>query len=81
MREWLLNQWEKDKKTVLFITHDVEEAIFLANRVLVVENYPIDTLTGVNVPAGHPRSLSSLNEPGMAELKEKLIGMLRKERT
>ena len=81
LREWLLAQWEKEKKTVLFITHDVEEAVFLSNRVLVVESYPIDKLTSVEVPAGHPRSLSSLSEPGMAELKERLIGMLRKERS
>lgn len=81
LREWLLSQWEKEKKTVLFITHDVEEAVFLSNRVLVVESYPIDKLTSVEVPAGHPRSLSSLSEPGMAELKERLIGMLRKERS
>ena len=37
MREWLLEQWEREKKTVLFITHDVEEAVFLSSRILVVE--------------------------------------------
>ena len=37
MREWLLEQWEKEKKTVVFITHDVEEAVFLSSRILVVE--------------------------------------------
>ena len=36
MREWLLEQWEREKKTVLFITHDVEEAVFLSSRILVV---------------------------------------------
>lgn len=40
MREWLLEQWEKEKKTVLFITHDVEEAVFLSSRILVVEQSP-----------------------------------------
>lgn len=34
MREWLLEQWEREKKTVLFITHDVEEAVFLSSRIL-----------------------------------------------
>ena len=38
MREWLLEQWEREKKTVLFITHDVEEAVFLSSRILVVED-------------------------------------------
>ncbi len=38
MREWLLEQWEREKKTVLFITHDVEEAVFLSGRILVVGN-------------------------------------------
>ena len=79
MREWLIEQWERDKKTVLFITHDVEEAVFLSNRVLVAEHYPIDSLTSVNIPAGYPRSLHSLSEPGMADIREQLISMLRKE--
>ena len=79
MREWLLEQWERDKKTVLFITHDVEEAVFLSNRVLVAEHYPIDSLTSVNIPAGYPRSLRSLSEPGMSDIREQLISMLRKE--
>ena len=35
MREWLLEQWEKEKKTVLFITHDVEEAVFLSSRIFL----------------------------------------------
>lgn len=44
MREWLLEQWEREKKTVLFITHDVEEAVFLSSRILVVEESPITHL-------------------------------------
>lgn len=79
MREWLLEQWERDKKTVLFITHDVEEAVFLSNRVLVAEGCPISSLTSVEIPAGYPRSLSSLSESGMSGIREKLISMLRKE--
>lgn len=77
MREWLLDQWERDHKTVLFITHDVEEAIFLSSRVLVVQEKPIKDLVSVTVPAGYPRTIKSLNQPGMSSLKEDLIGMLR----
>ena len=56
MREWLLEQWEKEKKTVVFITHDVEEAVFLSSRILVVEQSPITHLRSIEVPAGYPRS-------------------------
>lgn len=76
MREWLLHQWEREKKTVLFITHDVEEAVFLSTRILAAERTPITALRSIQgVPGG----------PGVAEgsaaaaLKEHLISLLRKE--
>lgn len=79
MREWLLDQWEREKKTVLFITHDVEEAVFLSSRILVVEQSPITHLRSIDVPAGYPRSRDELRKPEILSLKEDLIGMLRKE--
>lgn len=78
MQEWLMGQWEADDPTVLFITHDVEEAIFLSSRVLVVEETPIRELTSIEVPAGYPRTRACLHEPAMLTLKERLIDMLRK---
>ena len=79
MREWLLEQWEREKKTVLFITHDVEEAVFLSSRILVVEESPITHLRSIDVPAEYPRSRDELRKPEILALKEDLIGMLRKE--
>ena len=79
MREWLLEQWEKEKKTVLFITHDVEEAVFLSSRILVVEQTPITKLTSIEVPAEYPRTREELQRPEILELKERLIEMLRRE--
>lgn len=79
MREWLLEQWEREKKTVLFITHDVEEAVFLSSRILVVEQSPITHLRSIDVPAGYPRSRDELRKPEILSLKEDLIGMLRRE--
>lgn len=78
MQEWLLGQWEADRKTVLFITHDVEEAIFLSSRMLVVEETPIRRLTSIEVPAGYPRTRACLRDPRMIELREQLIDLLRK---
>lgn len=79
MQEWLLDQWERDSKTVLFITHDVEEAIFLSGRVLVVEDTPIRRLRSFEVPAPYPRTRACLTEPRMLELRENLISLLRRE--
>lgn len=79
MREWLLEQWEQEQKTILFITHDVEEAVFLSGRVLVAENSPITRLTSIEVPAGYPRTRESMSRPEMAALKERLIGMLGRQ--
>ncbi len=78
MREWLLSQWEQEQKTVLFITHDVEEAIFLSTRILAVEAMPITHLRSFDVPLSHPRSVESLNAPEALALKDELIALLRK---
>ena len=81
MQEWLLDQWQRHKKTILFITHDVEEALFLSSSVLVVEQTPIHTLVEIPVPAPFPRDRSCLKDPAMVELKEHLIELLRKQVT
>ena len=81
MQEWLLGQWQKHGKTILFITHDVEEALFLSQSVLVVERTPIRALADIPVPAAFPRDRSSLKLPEMVELKEHLIDLLRKQVT
>ncbi|RHP49211.1 MULTISPECIES: ABC transporter ATP-binding protein [unclassified Clostridium] len=78
MREWLLKQWEQDQKTVLFITHDVEEALFLSGRILVVEETPMTHLRSIEVPAAYPRTLEELARPEILTLKEELIQMLRR---
>ncbi len=78
MREWLLEQWEREQKTVLFITHDVEEAVFLSSRILVVGETPITHLKSIEVPAEYPRSREELTRPEIVELKETLIEMLRR---
>ena len=81
MQEWLLEQWQRHKKTILFITHDVEEALFLSQSVLVVERTPIHELSDVPVPAAFPRDRSCLKERSLVELKEHLIDLLRKQVT
>ena len=79
MQEWLLDQWQKHRHTILFITHDVEEALFLSSSVLVVEQTPIQALKEIPVPLDYPRDRSVLAKPEIVELREELIGMLRKQ--
>lgn len=79
MQEWLLDQWQKHKKTILFITHDVEEALFLSSSVLVVENTPIHTLREITVPMGYPRTRQDLTRQQIVDLREQLVDLLRKQ--
>lgn len=81
MQEWLLDQWQRHKKTILFITHDVEEAVFLSSSVLVVEETPIRTLREISVPMDYPRTRQALTRPEIVELRELLVDMLRKQVT
>ena len=79
MQEWLLEQWQRHRKTILFITHDVEEAVFLSGSVLAVTSTPIHALAEVPVPAAYPRTRECLTHPDMVALREDLINVLRKQ--
>ena len=79
MQEWLLDQWQRHRKTILFITHDVEEALFLSSSVLVVESTPIRALREVPVPLDYPRSRQDLTRPEIVDLREGLVELLRKQ--
>lgn len=79
MQEWLLKQWERYHKTILFITHDVEEAIFLSNAIYVIQDRPISKMECVPVPLEYPRKREDLKKSEVVELKELLIQKLRKK--
>ena len=79
MQELLLGIWERDRKTVLFVTHDIEEAIFLASRVLVMSARPGRIKTDLTVDLAHPRSYRIKTNPAFTELKERLTEEIRGE--
>ncbi|MES5953463.1 ABC transporter ATP-binding protein [Bacillus fungorum] len=79
LQEWLFEQWKEWEKTILFITHDVEEALFLSNRIFVVENQPITTLTERIVPLDRNRTRKDLDKPEMLALKDELLSMLQRQ--
>ena len=79
LQEWLLRQWGKFNRTVLFITHDVEEAIFLSQKIYVITERPIRSLEQIEVPLPYPRSREMLLQPEIMRLKEELIHALRQK--
>lgn len=79
MQEWLIEQWQKLNKTVVFITHDVEEAIFLSSHIYIVTDDPVKELKEIEVPLSYPRSRDQLKKDEIIELKESLISLLRKQ--
>lgn len=79
MHEWLQIQWERVKKTVLLVTHDVEEAIFLSDRVLVMSPRPGRITQIDNVPLPRPRTQDMVTLPEFVSLKAALLSAIRRE--
>lgn len=76
MQQWLQDIWMKFGKTVLFITHDVEEAIFLSDRIYAMSPRPGDIREEITVPFTHPRSLSIVTREEFVGIKEALLKIL-----
>ena len=79
MQELLLEIWEADRKTVLFVTHDVEEAIFMANRVVVMTARPGRIKAVVDVALARPRHYTVKTAPAFVALKARLTDEIRAE--
>ena len=77
MQEELLRIWAMDRKTVLFVTHDVEEAIFLGDRVAVLSSRPGRIVDIIDVPFGRPRVDALRGDAHFARLKEELWERLK----
>ncbi len=79
MQELLLGIWEAERKTVLFVTHDIDEAIFMANRVAVFSARPGRIKTEIAVDLPHPRHYTIKTSPEFMELKARLTEEIRAE--
>lgn len=79
MQEWLLSQWQNSGKSIIFITHDVEEAVFLSKRIFVIQDRPFSSMESVEIPMNYPRKREELKRADIADLKETLISKLRKK--
>ena len=79
MQELLLGIWERERKTVLFVTHDIEEAVFLASRVVVMTARPGRIKAQVPVDLPHPRLYTLKTSPEFSALKAQLTEEIRVE--
>jgi NitT/TauT family transport system ATP-binding protein len=66
--------WYETRKTVLFITHSIPEAVFLADRVLAMTERPGSTAAIYDVPLPRPRSLGVMGDPAFAALTQTIRG-------
>ncbi len=80
LQEELLRIWEEHKKTVLFITHSVDEAVILGDRIMISTAQPGRVKTMVKVPFGRPRNVMELQrEPAFGNLVHEIWTSLREE--
>ncbi len=79
MQEWLLSVWAESGKTILFITHDVEEALFLADRVWIMSARPGILKAQLDVPIARPRTQDTLVDPQFIALKRQVLTQIREE--
>jgi NitT/TauT family transport system permease protein len=80
MQEWLLSIWSELRKTVIFVTHDIEEAIFLSDQIYVMSSRPGKIKTVIDVPIPRPRPRSCASDPIFLEIKQRCIDLLAAER-
>ena len=72
VREWMLEIWETDRKTIILITHDIEEAVFMADRALGMSPRPGSIAVAVDVDLPRPRAIETLEDPRLIELRRQL---------
>jgi ABC-type nitrate/sulfonate/bicarbonate transport system ATPase subunit len=79
MQELLLGIWERERKTVIFVTHDIEEAVFLASRTVVMSARPGRIKADIPVDLPHPRHYTIKTSPAFSDLKARLTEEIRVE--
>ncbi len=79
MQELLLGIWEADRKTVLFVTHDIDEAIFMSNRVAVMSARPGHIKAELKIDLPHPRHYRMKTSPEFSRYKAELTEHIRAE--
>ena len=78
MQEWLLDVWDDFKKTVIFVTHDVDEGVYLSDEVVMMSGRPGRIIERVPIDLARPRKRSIITSPAFLEYKEHFLTMLHR---
>lgn len=76
MQQWLLSVWTEEKRTIVFVTHDIDEAIFLADRVVVMTPRPGRIREILPVAIERPRPMKCLTSPEFSRLKARILDLI-----
>ena len=81
LQQWLLGLWDRLDRTILLVTHDIDEALLLADRVYALTPRPAQIALEVAVDLPRPRSYAVVADPAFARLKLRLQQVLMAEKT
>jgi len=81
MQEFLLRLWQESHKTILFVTHDIEEAIFLGDFIYVMTSRPGRFKKVIKIDMPRPRDFDMKVSPEFIQMKKELYEMIRQETT
>ena len=76
MQRWLATMWTRHRWTVLLITHDVREAIYLSDRIYLLSERPARILREIAVPIPRPRTSADLGKAGAAAIEAEILDTL-----
>lgn len=79
MQENLLRIWDRNRTTVLFVTHDIEEAVYLADRVVLMSARPARLIADITVELNRPRNTDVLDTAEFLEIKKTCRDLIREE--
>jgi NitT/TauT family transport system ATP-binding protein len=77
MQTLLLDIWAKVRTTIVFVTHDIEEALFLADRILMLSQRPARVVADIPVPLPRPRRDDTTLDPAFIDIKRQCLALLR----
>ncbi len=80
MQEWLMQLWSDFRKTVVFVTHDVDEAIYLSDEIHVMGTRPGRILETIQIPIARPRPRAVTLSPDFTAIKERCLQLLTADR-